>query len=124
MTVCPARTQGGALRELGEPLTMRELAARMCREPPNASYVVDRMEKSGWVERRPHPTDRRAKQLVLTPSGTELRERLMARLARGGPLAHLSGEERAALEEALLRAVCEDRPQDTQEGQTPKSSKE
>jgi DNA-binding MarR family transcriptional regulator len=29
--------------------------------------LIDRMEAAGWVERRSHPSDRRAVQLYLTP---------------------------------------------------------
>ncbi|MEK8172676.1 MarR family transcriptional regulator [Streptomyces sp. M19] len=28
----------------------------MCCEPPNVTYVIDKMEKQGLVVRQPHPT--------------------------------------------------------------------
>lgn len=34
--------------------------------------VVDRLERNGWVERRPSPVDRRTADLVLTDTGREL----------------------------------------------------
>jgi DNA-binding MarR family transcriptional regulator len=34
--------------------------------------LVDRLEASGYVGRRPDPSDRRAKRVVLTPDGTRL----------------------------------------------------
>ncbi|MDY0814683.1 MarR family winged helix-turn-helix transcriptional regulator [Kitasatospora purpeofusca] len=98
--------QAGALRELDGPLTMRELAGRMSCEPSNATFVVDRLERQGLVERRPHPTDRRARQLVLTPAGTGLRERLLALLAADSPLAGLGPEQRLALQELLEQALA------------------
>ncbi|WP_433434302.1 MarR family winged helix-turn-helix transcriptional regulator [Nonomuraea sp. CA-141351] len=97
--------QAVALRELTGPLTMRDLADRMACEPSNATFVIDRLEEQGIVERRPHPNDRRAKQLVLTPEGTALRERLLALLTEDSPLAQLTPQDQAALSELLLRAL-------------------
>lgn len=97
--------QAVALRELTGPLTLRELAERMCCEPSNATFVSDRLEEQGLVERRPHPRDRRAKQLVLTPDGTALRERLMALLSAESPLAPLTPQEQDTLQDLLQRAV-------------------
>lgn len=97
--------QAVALRELTGPLTLRELAERMSCEPSNATFVSDRLEEQGLVERRPHPSDRRAKQLVLTPEGTALRERLMALLSAESPLAPLTPQEQDTLHDLLARAV-------------------
>lgn len=36
------------------------------------TYVVDKLEKKGFVERRPSPTDRRASHVVLTEKGNTL----------------------------------------------------
>ena len=33
------------------------------------SKIVDRVEKEGWVERRPNPANRRSSLLALTPAG-------------------------------------------------------
>src|SRR5207237_4472081 len=35
-------------------------------EPITLGRLIDRMEEAGWVERRQHPSDRRARQLYLT----------------------------------------------------------
>ncbi|MBO2446167.1 MarR family transcriptional regulator [Actinomadura barringtoniae] len=96
--------QATALRELSGPMTMRELADRMSCEPSNATFVTDKLEKRGLVERRPHPRDRRAKQLVLTPDGVALRERLLELLGADSPLAGLSQDEQNTLQGLLLRA--------------------
>lgn len=98
-------TQAKALEELGEPKTARELAAVLCCEPPNVTYVISKLEKQGMVVRRPHPADGRAKQLVLTEAGRELRLDLLRRMGTESPLDHLSHEERAALRDELLRAL-------------------
>jgi DNA-binding MarR family transcriptional regulator len=34
--------------------------------------VVDRLERRGWVERKPHPKDRRVALLELTDSGRQV----------------------------------------------------
>jgi DNA-binding MarR family transcriptional regulator len=97
--------QATALRELTGPMTMRELAERMSCEPSNATFVADKLEAQGLIERRPHPTDRRAKQLALTPEGTALRERLLALLTQDSPLAGLTHVEQTTLQALLERAV-------------------
>ncbi|QLE76278.1 MarR family transcriptional regulator [Streptomyces rectiverticillatus] len=98
-------TQAKALEELGRPRTARELAAILSCEPPNVTYVVDKLEKRGLVVREPHPQDRRAKQLVLTDAGRELRLELLRRIGRDSPLDHMSHEERAALRDQLAKAL-------------------
>ncbi|WP_326568869.1 MarR family transcriptional regulator [Amycolatopsis rhabdoformis] len=98
-------SQGTALRELTGPLTLRELAERMSCEPSNITFVADRLEEQGYLERHPHPDDRRAKQLVLTPEGTELRARLLELLAEGSPLTPLSLEDKSVLKDLLSRAL-------------------
>ncbi|MFH8240300.1 MarR family winged helix-turn-helix transcriptional regulator [Streptomyces sp. NPDC018321] len=97
--------QATALREMTGPMTMRELAQRMTCEPSNATFVVDKLEKQGLVERRAHPTDRRAKQLVLTAEGGTLRERLLDLLAEGSPLAGLGPEQQRVLQGLLEQAM-------------------
>lgn len=97
--------QATALRELTGPMTMSELAERMSCEPSNATVVVDKLESHGLLERRPHPSDRRAKQLFLTPEGTRLRERLLELLTAESPLAGLTRQEQGVLHDLLERAV-------------------
>lgn len=84
----------------------RAAAARMSCEPSNATFVVDKLEKLGLLERHPHPDDRRAKQLVLTADGASLRERLLAIRAEDSPLAGLTREQQSALQDLLRRAVA------------------
>ena len=59
---------------------------------------------SELVKRRPHPTDRRARQLVLTPKGSALRGKLLELLVEDSPLAGLSPQEQDALHDLLQRA--------------------
>lgn len=97
--------QATALREMTGPMTMRELAERMSCEPSNTTFVIDKLEKQGLVERRPHPTDRRAKHLVLTAAGSASRERLLELLVQDSPLAGLSSEQQRALQSLLEQAI-------------------
>ncbi|EHN13026.1 Transcriptional regulator MarR family [Patulibacter medicamentivorans] len=63
-----ARTR--ALRRLvDQPLTLRELAARLGADPPYATLIVDDLQERGLVQRTPHPDDRRAKLVQLTAAG-------------------------------------------------------
>lgn len=98
--------QATALREMTGPMTMGELAERMSCEPSNATFVVDKLEKQGLIERHPHPTDRRAKQLVLTADGNALRDRLLGLLARDSPLAGLGPEQQRVLQNLLEQAIA------------------
>ncbi|KOU42477.1 MarR family transcriptional regulator [Streptomyces sp. WM6373] len=98
-------SQATALREMSGPMTMRDLAERMSCEPSNTTFVVDKLEKQRLIERHPHPTDRRAKHLVLTPEGTALRGRLLELLHADSPLSGLTPEEQHVLHGLLERAV-------------------
>lgn len=97
--------QATALREMTGPMTMRELAERMSCEPSNATFVVDKLEKQGLVERHAHPTDRRAKHLVLNAEGTALRGRLLELLAQDSPLAGLTPQQQHVLHDLLEQAI-------------------
>lgn len=59
-----------ALRRLDAgPLTLRELAEALTTDAPAATVMVNDLEARGLVERRPHPSDRRAKLVSLTGAG-------------------------------------------------------
>jgi DNA-binding MarR family transcriptional regulator len=52
--------------EASGPLTQRELGERLLLTSGGVTVLVDRLERSGWVRRRPHPSDRRA--VVVEPA--------------------------------------------------------
>jgi DNA-binding MarR family transcriptional regulator len=59
-----------ALRRLAwKPMTGRQLADAIGSDPPHVTLIVDELEAKGLAERTPHPTDRRAKLVTITPSG-------------------------------------------------------
>lgn len=102
--------QAMALRELDEPLPMRELADRLCCDASNVTGIVDRLEARGLVERRTAPDDRRVKHLVLTDAGRELRREHRHGLTVDLPLLDdLSSDERRQLAGLLRRSVGEGR---------------
>lgn len=51
-----------------------DLAAEFAAGVGAISKGADRLEKQGWVARRPNPSDRRSSLLVLTPDGLRLVE--------------------------------------------------
>ena len=57
--------------ELAGPLSQRDLAERLLLSSGAVTFLVDRMERAGFVQRQPHPTDRRA-TLVALAHGAEL----------------------------------------------------
>jgi len=58
------------------PLLLGELQQRILVSSGGVTYLVDRLESKGLVERRECPTDRRARYAALTPDG----EALIARI--------------------------------------------
>ncbi|MFJ9370146.1 MarR family winged helix-turn-helix transcriptional regulator [Nocardia sp. NPDC101769] len=56
----------------GEPVTQRDLADHAATDPMMTSQVLRTLEHKGLLERRDHPTDRRAKSLIPTESGAAL----------------------------------------------------
>jgi DNA-binding MarR family transcriptional regulator len=98
--------QASALREMTGPMTMKELAHKMSCEPSNATIVIDKLETLKLIERRPHPTDRRAKQLVLTDEGTALRGKVVEAVSREPVFPGLGPEQLKALEGLLRQSLA------------------
>ena len=95
-----------AIRRLAKaPMSMRELADALGIDPPNATVVVSELEAQGLVQRRPHPTDGRAKLVEATRTGKELARRADEILATPPPgLSALSPEELEMLRRLLSRS--------------------
>jgi DNA-binding MarR family transcriptional regulator len=74
-------------------------------DPSSMVSTIDELEAKGLVERRPHPTDRRAYALHITDPGREAltRGRKVAGEAQRELLAPLSDVERETLQGLLLR---------------------
>ena len=52
-----------------ELLSQSELAHLVFKDQPTLTRIIDLLTKKGYVERVPHPMDRRSFQLLLTESG-------------------------------------------------------
>lgn len=82
---------------LGRP--MGSLAHSFACDASTMTWLVDRLEERGLVERRMLPGDRRVKTVVLTPRGIETKARLHERLYE--PPAELLALDRTALDSML-----------------------
>jgi MarR family transcriptional regulator, transcriptional regulator for hemolysin len=72
------RAQWQVLKEIyvQEGLNQGALAELLEVEPITVGRLIDRLEQAGLIERRPHPTDRRAWSLYLLPAAHPLLETL------------------------------------------------
>jgi DNA-binding MarR family transcriptional regulator len=87
-----------------ETRSMRELATTWACDASNVTWMVDRLEHRGLVERRTHPTDRRIKTVVLTPAGAKTRREVLARfLAPPADLFELERSDLEVLRDTLAR---------------------
>ena len=89
-----------------EPITQKELAARLKCNPSTVVDPTDRLDEAGLVVRRPNPSDRRQNELVVTSRGAALRKRPIARLLKPpAALGKLSAKEQARFREVLEAVV-------------------
>jgi DNA-binding MarR family transcriptional regulator len=88
-----------------EAVTQQQLGRAIGMDPSSMVSTIDELEAKGFVERRRHPTDRRAHALYLTDAGRETlgRGRVLAREAQEELLGPLSADERRQLHDLLLR---------------------
>ncbi|OLF18376.1 MarR family winged helix-turn-helix transcriptional regulator [Actinophytocola xanthii] len=89
-----------------EPQPLRKLAALMRCDPSNISLLSAQLEERQLAERRPHPRDGRVRTLVLTAEGRNVREQLLAVVARHSPFAHLGDDEQLLLRSLLAKALA------------------
>ena len=89
---------------VNEGITQSQLADLLELKKPTIARLLDRLEISGWVERRADPNDRRAKRLYLTDKVLPVVEK-MSRIAgqtRRDALAGLPPDQHERLIDALL----------------------
>jgi MarR family transcriptional regulator, organic hydroperoxide resistance regulator len=87
-------------------MTMRAIAGQLEYDASNLTGVVDRLEEMGAVRRQPHPSDRRAKGVVLTTEGQRIRRAFWERLTSNtGPLGRLNDRELSSLRSLLDAAL-------------------
>jgi DNA-binding MarR family transcriptional regulator len=99
----------------GGPRRMRDLGAELGVTARNVTGLVDALQREGLVERMPHPGDRRATLVRLTPAGERITGELLAeqRAALAGLFAELPEAQQRSLLQALesLRAVLARHPE-------------
>ena len=98
-----------ALFKLDAPLTMKELGQRMGCDPSFVTTIADALEKHGLARREPSLRDRRSKNIVLTPEGETVRDRLFREILARAPwcTALDTGERRCLL--GLMRKMLRSR---------------
>jgi DNA-binding MarR family transcriptional regulator len=91
----------------GEDRPMRALAEDWHCDPSWVTSIVDQLEERGFAERRVDASDRRAKQVGLTPLGERARDRALDLLSVPPPgLASLEPDEQRMLRDLLRKAVA------------------
>jgi len=102
------RAQWRAVKRLHreEGLRQRELAELLEMEPIALGRVLDRLEKSGFVQRRADPADRRAWRLYLTPRAHAIAGAMeeIAKEAIGDLLSGIKAAELAVATKVLSQA--------------------
>ena len=90
-----------------------ELATTMGIDPSTLVSLVDELESAGLAKRRPHPNDRRAREVTITAKGRRLLERgrRMALQVEDEVLRGLTTAERRELLTLLRRALSSAPPQ-------------
>ena len=87
-------------------MTMRAIAGQLQYDASNLTGVVDRLEDMGAVRRQPHPSDRRAKGVLLTAEGQRIRRAFWDRLTSNtGPMGKLNDRELVSLRRLLTSAL-------------------
>lgn len=96
------------LRREGAPFEMspKELASRLLVTSAGLSGRLDRLEDVGWVQRTPHPEDRRSTIVTLTEDGASLVDDVYERVLStyDDALGLVDGRRREELAD-LLRAI-------------------
>ncbi|WP_369069872.1 MarR family winged helix-turn-helix transcriptional regulator [Kineococcus terrestris] len=82
------------------PSTQQSLAAALAVTPRNITGLVDALESAGYVERAPHPSDRRATLVTLTALGERTAREMSAQREQ------LASDLVAGLDEAEQRALA------------------
>lgn len=80
MGLTPGHLKALSVLDPDEPRPMKAMSDALICDPSMATWFVDRLEEKGLVERRPLPSDRRVKTVVITPRGVQTRATVLAAL--------------------------------------------
>lgn len=96
-----------ALRSVHGPMPMKDLATCMNIDPSYVTLVADRLEARGLIERQPHPTDRRIKNLVPTKKGIAFQQSIPDVLWSGpNTFSAITDAERVQFIELLSKLIA------------------
>ncbi len=114
------------LHEAKGGLTQSALTQAMSSDPNTVASLLDRMEKTGWLERRPHATDRRARSISLKPAGkrkyTELRSLAVSLQSKILAVLAESAREPFLEQLSLVADACRDAAEESSPGtKTPRA---
>lgn len=87
------------------PVSRRELADRLCCDPSNVTFLVNRLQRRRLVSRGTAGHDRRVSALELTAEGLRVRDRLIATIAESPIWSRLTLDERRQMVALLGRCV-------------------
>ena len=92
-------------RLMDAPVTLKQLADMIGSDAPATTVAVNDLEDRGLVERNPHPDNRRAKLVSLTPAGRQIVELARRNVRDNAPTAvqDLSKTDLAHLRRILER---------------------
>jgi DNA-binding MarR family transcriptional regulator len=98
-------------RLVEEPKTLKQLADMTGSDAPATTVAVNDLENRGLVERHPHPENRRAKLVSITPAGRKLIELARRTVRDDAPPAvqHLSKTDLEHLRRILERVSSSER---------------
>jgi MarR family transcriptional regulator, lower aerobic nicotinate degradation pathway regulator len=91
----------------------QQIGSAMGIDPSTMVSLVDQLERAGLAKRRPHPEDRRAREVLITPKGRRAlkRGRELAEEVEDDVLQGLSPTERRQLVALLRKAFASAPPQ-------------
>jgi DNA-binding MarR family transcriptional regulator len=91
----------------------QEIGSAMGIDPSTMVSLIDQLEAGGLAERRPRPTDRRAREVAITPKGRRVlkQARVLAMQVEDDVLRGLTAPERRQLLRLLRRALSSAPPQ-------------
>ncbi|GLW05346.1 hypothetical protein Misp01_04760 [Microtetraspora sp. NBRC 13810] len=96
----------------GVPSTQLALAQQLGVDRTVMTYLLDDLEQAGLIERRPDPTDRRARHIIATERGHARLDELQLRLrhVEDEVLAALEGPERDVFRDLIRRMATNSEP--------------
>lgn len=101
-----SKAQACVLGRLTSRTAMGDLTAELGCDASNVTQIVTRLEAKGLVQREQHPHDRRSRQIVRTPKGSQVYTRFERSFEfPRAAIAHLTSREQKHLSTLLHKAI-------------------